>query len=137
MTQQAVIHRAELPLNDRPHGIDLTGEILHVAARRTGAVDVWYQARPDGEEPMRRSFQVVGTGQPIPTHLGLSIVGGHKGTAISPDGQLVWHVLENHCAHEDVIDTAQITDKPGHGSGICERCTVDLRADGHDGWLPV
>jgi hypothetical protein len=83
---QAVIHRAELPIDDRPHGIDLTGEILYVASRQAGTVDVWYQARPDGMEPMQRSFQIVGTGQPIPTHLGLYLLDGYKGTAITADG---------------------------------------------------
>ncbi|GAA3153470.1 hypothetical protein ACFQ0X_43890 [Streptomyces rectiviolaceus] len=137
MTQQAVIHRAELLIDDRPHGVDLTGDILHAAVRRPNVMDVWYQARPDGMEAMRRSFQIVGTGHPIPAHLGLYITSSHKGTAISLDGHLVWHVLENHCTHEGVIDTAQMPDKPGRGPGICERCAVPLRGDGQDGWIPV
>ncbi|MFE1451955.1 DUF7352 domain-containing protein [Streptomyces olivaceoviridis] len=137
MTQQAVIHRAELPIDDRAHGIDLTGEILHVAARRPDVVDVWYQARPDGMEPMRRSFQVVGTGQPIPIHLGFNLLDGHKGTAIAPDGQLVWHVIENRCPHSSVIDTPAWSEKPGHGTGICEACPTRLRGDGEGGWLPI
>lgn len=131
---QAVIHRTELPVDDRPHGIDLTGEILHVAARRPGAIDVWYQARPDGMESMRRSFQVVGTGQPIPTYLGFYVT--HKGTAVTRNGALVWHVLENHCTHEHVIDTALLRDKPGYGTGICADCYVTLRGAGQDSWVP-
>ena len=133
---QAVIHRAELPIDDRPHGIDLTGEILHTAIRRPGVVDVWYQARPAGMEPMRRSFQVVATGQPIPIHFGFYILDGHTGTAITADGQLVWHVLENRCPHTDVIDTTEFRDKPGRGTGICSECHATLRGDGDGGWLP-
>lgn len=64
-----VIHRTELPIDDRPHGIDLTGDILHAAVRRFGSVDVWYVARQDSQQHMRRSFQIVGTGQPFPPGL--------------------------------------------------------------------
>lgn len=128
-----VIHRAELPIDDRPHGIDLTGDILHTAVRRPGAVDIWYQARRDPSvEHMRRSFQIVATGQPIPVSLAR-----HHGTAITPDGQLVWHVLENHCRHQHVIDTAQFSDPPGRGTGICEHCHAHLKGDGDDGWIPA
>lgn len=133
--EQPVIHRAELPIDDRPHGIDLTGEILHTAIRRAGAVDVWYQASPAGMDPMRRSFQVVGTGQPIPAHLGCYI--NHKGTAVAPDGLLEWHVLESHCQHQNVIDTAQWGDQPGHRTGICEDCHAYLTGDGSGGWIPA
>ena len=132
MSAPSVIHRTELPIDDRPHGIDLTGDILHTAVRRHGMVDVWYQTRPDTVEPMRRSFQVVGTGQPIPVPLGR-----HHGTALTPDGALVWHVLENHCPHEHVIDTAEMQDLAGYGTGICATCHVTLRGDGEDGWVPV
>lgn len=128
-----VIHRAELPIDDRPHGIDLTQEILHAAVRRPGMVDVWFKARRDPSMAhMRRSFQVVATGQPIPSHLDR-----HHRTAVSPDGQLVWHVLENHCQHEDVIDVAEFGEKPGFGKGLCQHCPVTLRGDGEGGWIPA
>ncbi|MEW2187686.1 hypothetical protein AB0900_30845 [Streptomyces cellulosae] len=132
MTQQAVIHRAELPIDDRPHGIDLTGDILHTAVRRPGAVDVWYQARPDGMEPMRRSFQIVGTEQPIPLWLER-----HHGTAITPDGQLVWHVLENHCQHQEVIEAPEFGQHPDRAFGVCQHCPTRLQGDGEGGWLPL
>lgn len=136
MTQQpAVIHRAELPLDDRPHGIDLTGGILHTAVRRPNVLDVWYQARPDEMAPMRRSFQIVGTGQPIPAHLGLHIF--HVGTAISPDGQLVWHVIENYCTHQNVIEVPQIQNPPDRVPGICEFCGISLLGDGQGEWVPA
>lgn len=134
MTPRAVIHRAELTIDDRPHGIDLTGDILHAAVRRPGAVDVWYQTAPDGMEPMRRSFQIVGTGQPIPAHLGYFI--SHKGTAIAPDGQLEWHVLENHCPHQNVIEVPEVKDPPDRVPGICHDCHVDLVGDADGVWTP-
>jgi hypothetical protein len=126
----AVIHRAELPIDDRPHGIDLTGDILHAAVRRPGAVDIWYQANPDGAEPMRRSFQVVGTGQLIPAHLGFYVT--HKGTAVSPDGVLVWHVLENHCPHKDGDREA-----PEEIPGLCPGCGVRITTHPTAGWIPA
>ena len=133
--RQAVIHRFELPIDDRPHGIDLTGEILHAAVRRPGAVDVWYQARPDSIQPMRRSFQIVGTGQPIPTHLGDDCI-SHKGTAITPDGMLVWHVLENHCPHQDVVEVPEMQDPRDRMPGICRDCHAHLIGDGQGVWAP-
>lgn len=136
MSLNAVIHRFELPIDDRPHGIDLTGEILHTAARRPGHVDVWYQARPEGMEPMRRTFQIVGTGQPIPTHLGLYLSGSHKGTAITPDDQFVWHVLENHCQHQNVIETPEMKDPPDRVPGVCRDCHAHLIGDGNGDWSP-
>jgi hypothetical protein len=127
-----VIHRAELPIDDRPHGIDLYSDILHAAVRRHGAVDVWYRARPENVQHMRRSVQIVATGQPIPVYLDR-----HHGTAISLDGKLVWHVLENHCQHHHVIETPEFKDLPGHGSGICAGCHATLQGDGADGWIPA
>lgn len=128
-----VIHRAELPINDRPHGIDLTGDILHAAVRRPGTVDVWYLARRDQSiEHMRRSFQIVATGQPIPAHLYR-----HHATTVTPDGALVWHVLENHCPHPDVIETTEWGQLPKNGSGLCPHCPVQLRGDGDGGWIPT
>ncbi|MFF1444165.1 hypothetical protein [Streptomyces sp. NPDC058295] len=136
MTEKAVIHRYELPIDDRPHGIDLTGDILHAAVRQPGVVDVWYQPRPASMEPMRRSFQIVGTGHPIPTHFGAFLTGVHKATAITPDGQLVWHVLENHCQHQDVTETTEWGQLPDT-SGICLDCRAHLTGDGAGGWIPA
>lgn len=126
-----VIHRAELPIDDRPHGIDLTRDILHAAVRRPGHVDVWHYARQDNQQHMRRSFQIVGTGQPIPT-----LLGRHQGTAITADDQFVWHVLENHCEHQNVIDVTEWGQLPG-GSGLCDDCHVALSRTGEDApWTP-
>jgi len=127
LPNQSVIHRFALPIDDRPHGIDLTGNILHAAVRRHGHVDIWYFARPASIQPMRRSFQIVATGQPLPIWLAT-----HHQTAIAPDGQLVWHVLENHCTHPDV--TIQAIGEYGRG-GTCNECGVHL-GDTGAGWSP-
>ena len=120
MTIPGVIHRAELPIDDRPHGIDLVGDLLHAAVRRPGAVDVWYLARRNPWiNHARRSFQIVATGQPLPPHLGR-----HHATAISPDGTLVWHVLENICTH-----TSKPGGTPEQVPGVCEGCQVHITSD--------
>ncbi|MEW2402190.1 hypothetical protein [Streptomyces sp. NPDC046862] len=132
MPLPAVIHRAELPIDDHPHGIDLTGDLLGAAVRRPGAVDVWYWARRDQTVPhMRRSFQIVATGQPVPPHLGT-----HHATAVTGDGMLVWHVLENHCPHPDVIEVRMMEDPAHRVPGICDFCHVDLIGDGQGEWTP-
>jgi hypothetical protein len=122
-----VIHRAELPIDDRPHGIHLTRDILHAAVRRPGHVDVWYYARQDNQQHMRRSFQIVGTGQSIPP-----LLGRHHGTAITPDNQFVWHILENHCEHPDV--RTQVPGDYGQG-GECSSCRSFMIYSGSE-WFP-
>ncbi|MFE9812340.1 hypothetical protein [Streptomyces sp. NPDC005548] len=125
-----VIHRVELPLDDRPHGIDLTQDILGAAVRRHDAVDVWFKARREDMQHMRRSFQIVATGQPIPFYLDR-----HQGIAISPDGQLVWHVLENYCPHESIAVAA----RGGEGRvGECQICRISLtQRTPKSAWIPV
>ena len=134
LTIPNVIHRIEIPIDDRPHGIDLTGELLHAAVRRHGAVDVWHFRRNENIQPMRRSFQIVATGQPIPAHL--SHLHRTK-TAITPDGQLVWHVLENGCLHQNVIEVPEMQDPTDRVPGLCHDCHVHLIGDGKGVWTPV
>ncbi|MEW2266936.1 hypothetical protein [Streptomyces sp. NPDC047868] len=122
-----VIHRSELAIDDRPHGIDLNSDILHAAVRRHGAVDVWYRARRDQERHMRRSFQIVGDGHPIPPWLGR-----HQRTALSPDGQLVWHILENNCQHSERFGRT-----PAQVPGVCPQCGVHIVPDMRAGWAPA
>jgi hypothetical protein len=76
---------------------------------------------------MRRSFQIVATGQPIPPHLGT-----HQATAVTGDGLLVWHVLENHCPH-----VSAGADAPAEVPGLCPGCGVRITTDQRLGWLPV
>ena len=81
------IYRYEVPVDDEPHPIELSGEILHVGCRDPRTVEFW--ALSADRPTTQRVFYVVGTGHPIP--------GGftaHIGTVIAPGGQLVWHLLE-------------------------------------------
>jgi hypothetical protein len=82
----AAIYRYEVPVDDRWHTVQLSGEILHVASRDPRAVEIWAWST-DGPSAMR-TFRVFGTGQPVLDET------RHVGTAIPPGGQLVWHLLE-------------------------------------------
>jgi hypothetical protein len=78
---------------------------------------------------MRRSFQIVATGQPWPP-----MMARHHATAVSPDGQLVWHVLENICPHLEVRMDARGDYGPG---GECQHCRVSLTRRGTERWIPA
>jgi len=88
------IHRYEVPVDDRGHGIALRGRILHVWCRSPEAVEFW-AFDDDHTVENWHSFQVFGTGQPLPGLLGVSGAGWrYVGTAITPGGALVWHLCE-------------------------------------------
>jgi hypothetical protein len=80
------IHRLAIPVDDQWHTIALHGPIVHVATREHRHVEIWFidNVGLPGEE---RTFRVYGTGQP-------DLKGTHVGTAITPDGALVWHLME-------------------------------------------
>jgi hypothetical protein len=82
----AAIYRYEVPVDDRWHPLQLSGDIVHVGCRNMHTVEVW-ALHTDGPQETR-SFRVYGTGHTLPPDL------RHIGTAIAPGGQLVWHLLE-------------------------------------------
>lgn len=81
------IYRYEIAVDDRWHPLQLSGRIVHVDCRNPRAVEVW--ALHTGGSPLTRTFRVYGTGQPFPPDV------QHRGTAIAPGGQLVWHLIES------------------------------------------
>ena len=81
------IFRYEVPVDDKPHTLELSGAVLHVDCRDASTVEVW--ALETGGPPVERVFRVVGTGHPLPEGWTR-----HVGTAIAPGGHLVWHLLE-------------------------------------------
>lgn len=81
------IYRYEIPVDDEPHRISLSGKILHVGCRDSKAVEFW--ALNSGGPLLSRVFCVVGTGQPLPDGWTK-----HIGTVVAPGGYLVWHLLE-------------------------------------------
>lgn len=83
------MHRYTVPVDDRPHLLQLTGRILHVAKRDRSSVEVWAYASA-GPAVVRR-VQVFGTGQQLPNDVTPE---RHLGTAITPGGHLVWHLFE-------------------------------------------
>jgi hypothetical protein len=75
--------RWSVPVDDDWHLVG-GGQVLHVASRQRGVVEVWTLEAPDPVEP--RLVRVYGTGHYV--HPRDSI---HHGTAL--DGPLVWHVF--------------------------------------------
>ena len=80
------IYRYEVPVDDRWHPLRLSGRVVHVACRNMHVVEVW--ALVTDSPTVTRSFRVYGTGHPLPPYV------QHRGTAIAPGGQLVWHLIE-------------------------------------------
>jgi hypothetical protein len=81
------VFRYEVPVDDQQHEIELRGPIVHVAARDHRLVEFW--AIAGDHEPAVRTFQVFGTGGPLPhsaTYIGTTLAGSQ--------GQLVWHLFE-------------------------------------------
>lgn len=82
------IHRYVVPANDLPHQIELTGPIVHVATRAEVHVELWAVVDPEAA-PTAHAFQVIGTGHPMPEGARTVV-----GTAVTPSGRLVWHLVE-------------------------------------------
>lgn len=81
------IYRYEVPVDDQWHELQLSGAVLHVDCRDPRVVELW--ALSSGGPTVTHNFRVYGTGQPLPDRLTC-----HVGTAITPGGQLVWHLME-------------------------------------------
>lgn len=81
------IYRYEVPVDDRWHEFDLTGDPLAVGCRSRGVVEFW-ACHSEIALSTHRTFLVVGTGHTLPTGV------RHWGTVVTPGGQLVWHLVE-------------------------------------------
>jgi hypothetical protein len=81
-----VIHRFEVPVDDRWHEISGCGTPIHVDCRDPRIVEFWAWRRDD--LPARR-LRVFGTGQQIPDGT------QYRGTTLAANGQLVWHLFES------------------------------------------
>ena len=83
-----MMYRYEVPIDDQPHVIPLTHSPVAVAAVQSWfAVEFWCE-HTEGAPPSSRTFQVFGTGHPLPP--------GAKWRATcprTPEG-LVWHLYE-------------------------------------------
>lgn len=53
------IYRYEVPVDDEPHPVKLSGKILHVGCRNANIVEFW--ALHSGSPTIERVFCVVGT----------------------------------------------------------------------------
>jgi len=81
------MHRYRLPVDGGPRVIPLTSDPVHVEAAGDSAVDFWahHSAR---DTPRNRTFQVIGTGRPVPA--GARYIGT---TGRTPAGY-IWHLFE-------------------------------------------
>lgn len=80
------VYRYVVPVNDQPHEIELRGPLLSVGCRYPDVVEFW-AIWDTSVEPRMHTYRVFGTGQP-------DVLGVHRGTAVAPGGQLVWHLFE-------------------------------------------
>lgn len=80
------VYRYEVPVDAQWHTVELSGPVLHVAARDPRRVELWavHGVRP----PQPRTFRVFGTGEPLDDRARV-----HVGTALAAGG-LVWHLWE-------------------------------------------
>ena len=87
MTGRAMF-RYEVPIDDQPHTIPLARDPVAVAAATSWfAVEFWAE-RPERATMVKRTFQVFGTGHPLPEN-------AHwVGTCARSAEGLVWHLYE-------------------------------------------
>lgn len=82
------IYRTAIPVDDLWHTVELRGPILHVATRAEDAVEIWHLC--DTDQPITgHGFRVVGTGHQ------LEAIASYVGTAVTPSGRFVWHLMEH------------------------------------------
>jgi hypothetical protein len=98
------IYRYEVPVDDEWHEFDLTGDVLHVAARQVDTVEFWSLNEPDQLAETCR-FRVVGTGHLVDPNW------VHRGTAIAPGGMLVWHLMQENPLWRALVDGLVLTDR--------------------------
>lgn len=87
------MHRYTVPVDDQPHGFDLAPLAMSPTVEATRLDDgryavAFWSEHDENASTMTRSFQVFGTGHPLPP--GASFVGTAPRTA---EG-LVWHLYE-------------------------------------------
>jgi hypothetical protein len=83
------IYRQAIPVDDNWHTLELSGPIVHVATRGEDYIEIWFLDDP-AVAAETRAFRVVGTGEPMAPALAI-----HVGTAITPSGRFVWHLMEH------------------------------------------
>jgi hypothetical protein len=91
MGRDAVTRRVlrwEVPVDGEWHVLDVLGDLVHVACRKSGVVEFWADGDDEFTTPMRRTFRVFGTGH----HVAPTIGAHHRGTAT--DGLDVYHLFE-------------------------------------------
>lgn len=85
------VRRLVIPADQQWHGFDLTGPILHLAARNGRHVDMFVMHQQGhGAFTFRRSFRLFETGEQLTEGCG-----DHVGSVVPPNGMpLGWHIFE-------------------------------------------
>lgn len=97
MTQR--IYRYEIEVDDQPHSFELTGgDPVRVEATPDSRIVQFWAVSDETVPPRKRTFQVVGTGHPLPTGA------RWRGTTSRTPGGLVWHLVELE-ARQDPSDS--------------------------------
>lgn len=91
------VGRFTVPCDDKWHMVGLSGGVLHVDCRSADSVEFWAITDRDGKGRAPRYFRVFGTGQALPENSKIAYVG----TALTPGGVLVWHLMELHSGTVD------------------------------------
>lgn len=79
------IFRYEVPVDGQWHALLGHANPLHVACRNNGIVEFWAWERSLDRYPIE--YRVYGTGESVDD------LCDYLGTALSPNGQLVWHLM--------------------------------------------
>lgn len=81
------MYRYVVPIDDQPHVFPLDHSPVAVAASGAFSVEFWCE-HTEGAPPVKRAFQVFGTGQPLPDDA------RWVGTCPRVEAGLVWHLYE-------------------------------------------
>jgi hypothetical protein len=84
--------RYEVPVDDQWHTVTFEGEPLYVASRDPYVVEFWALFDTAAEARDHR-LRVYGTGHPFQEPC------TYRGTAITANGALVWHLFEAWSVH--------------------------------------
>lgn len=82
------MYRYVVPINGQPHLIPLVRNPVAVAAPTDDYVEFWAEYIDDGDPPLKRFFQVFGTGHRLPERARWIATCARTATG------LVWHLYE-------------------------------------------
>lgn len=120
------VFRYEVPVDDRWYDLPVWTDPISVGCRYADVVEFWaVQPRAAMGEPPTRSFRIIGTGHPAPEG-----AARHWGTVASPDGNLVWHLVERSRRESRLVNKLVNTLRIDAQGATAVNTIVEL--DGHN-----